>query len=178
MGNTSSRTEIGTYGLSAQIADAVTDIFGQLRALFSKGFPARDQAATNRLSLHARVQNVMETLRWGRADAPPRLRFDVATPPTSEVDETTTLEDSPWAIFDEVSATATRQALRIEDLQTSATNCLDAADYALQRLKQELSAVAPDLIRALHVTSLPLERTQMAFPPVAVPHRSEPGIAA
>ncbi|WP_210165799.1 hypothetical protein [Candidatus Filomicrobium marinum] len=165
-----------TYGLSAQIAEAFTDVFGQLRAIVSSALPTRASPS----DIRQRAQSLLQACGWKRAPDTPRLQFDVAKPPAIVMDENAATETNPWVDFDEVSSMATQQALRLEELHTSATNCLDAADYALQRLKLELSAVAPNLVAGLDMTPLPLNRAAVALAAPPIPHGRElaTGIAA
>lgn len=167
MGNTSSRsvTATETYGLSAQIAEAFADVVSQLRAIASTGLRTRIKEISSCSDIPGRARSLLQTFGWKRAAATPRLQFNVAAPalPAIVDDEVTAPEADPWAEFDNVSTIATRQALHLAELHISATNCLDAADYALQRLKLELSAVAPDLVASLSIPSLPAESAPAAL---------------
>lgn len=63
-------------------------------------------------------------------------------------DETTGAEAPPWDGYDECGAAGLEMASRVNELHSAAAKCLDAADYALARLRNELAAVAPGILGA------------------------------
>lgn len=77
-----------------------------------------------------------------RPTTAPLLRFDDGT--ALEI-----LAVEPWPGFIDCGSAGVRKALRLADLHVRAAKRLDAADYALSVLRQDLAALAPGLIGSL-----------------------------
>lgn len=74
----------------------------------------------------------------------PLLQF--SDPPASD---TMADELDDWAYFANRRDAVVQQASRLENLQDSAAKSLDAADYALVRMRLELAEIAPSLVTDL-----------------------------
>lgn len=106
------------------------------------------------MSVMDRITALGNAMRRRRPAAAPTLRFDGAAPRPHE-------PDSRRSFHDEGSS-AIEHAQQLEDLQDAAAMRLDAAVYALSRLRLELAAVAPELVDSLP-DALALERDRPAL---------------
>jgi hypothetical protein len=114
-------------------------------------FPERAQVASIAEALRQAAASARVTSRSFRRSLRRALRRHLPTAPTLRFDDELTCEyltnePEPWPGFADRGAMGVELAMHVIELHTGVAKRLDAAEYALVRLRLELEDVAPGLL--------------------------------
>lgn len=134
----------GSSGLQPHIAASLKRFRDATRLLFQTAISFKSAAYQFISSAPGQAAALAGSLGRPRRASMPLLQFSVAS-----ASDTIVAEPDDWAKFASRRDAVVQQALRLEDLQASAAISLDAADYALLRMRLELIEIASSLVTDL-----------------------------